>query len=167
MKMPTAKQIADNVATTIQVIEERVAPDWVLLKGFPRSLQMDKYSCGAQCAYAVLKYYGKARSITNVQRELGTTLEGTTAAQLRHLFTSRGLLPVTLRVPTLASLKKEIDAGHPLIVSMDTDHWANVYGYGKGCVFVSDPAINRGLLCRHSTAKFRARWDNWAMVIRY
>jgi ABC-type bacteriocin/lantibiotic exporter with double-glycine peptidase domain len=125
-----------------------------------------RYSCGAQVAFTVLRYYGKARSIRNVTKELGTTTDGTTSGQLRRLFERRGLRPVVLKKPTLKSLKKEIDAGHPLIVSMDTDHWAVVYGYGRKAVFVADSALPRALRCRHSTKRFRARWDKWAMAIR-
>ena len=47
---------------------------------------MDDYSCGAQSAFVVLKYYGKARSIKNVTRELGITCDGTDSGQLRRLF---------------------------------------------------------------------------------
>jgi len=127
---------------------------------------MDDYSCGAQSAFVVLKYYGKARSIKNVTRELGTTCDGTDSGQLRRLFVRRGLKPVVLKKPTIKSLKKEINAGHPLIVSVDEDHWATVYGYGQGSIFLVDPALGRSYLCRHSTKEFRARWDNWAMAVR-
>lgn len=166
MALQTIKPVADYLANTAKTLEERLAPDWVLLEGFPRSLQLDSYSCGAQCAFAVLKYYGKARSIRNVTLELGTTEDGTTSTQLKALFARRGLWPVVLRTPTVKALKNEIDRGHPLIVAVDKDHWAAIYGYGNHCVFVADPAINRGGLCRHPMQLFRSRWNRWAMAIR-
>ena len=151
------KETADALAEKAKSIEEWLAPDLVLLEDFPRSLQMDEYSCGAQAAFAVLKYYGKARSIKNVTRELGSTSDGTDSGQLRRLFKRRGLRPVVLKKPTIKSLKKEINAGNPVIVSLDTDHWAPVYGYGRGCIFVADPALGRSLRCRHSKKRFRRR----------
>jgi ABC-type bacteriocin/lantibiotic exporter with double-glycine peptidase domain len=62
--------------------------------------------------------------------------------------------------------KREINAGHPLIISVDEDHWATVYDYGQGCIFIADPALGRSYLCRHSTNEFRARWDKWAIAAR-
>ena len=31
-----------------------------------RSMQLDGYSCGVQSYYSILKYYGKARSVDNI-----------------------------------------------------------------------------------------------------
>ncbi len=167
MKLASSKLIADKVINIVKSAEERLAPDWVLLGGFPRSLQLDGFSCGAQCAFAVLKYFGKARSIRNVTRDLGTTGEGTDDNQMLSLFLRRGLRPVNLVSPTIKSLKQEINHGNPLIVSMDAEtHYAVVYGYGNRCIFVADPSLKRGLLCRCSTPAFRARWDRLAMAIR-
>ena len=160
------KTIADKAANLLKRTEERLAPDWVLLPDLPRSLQLDGYTCGAQCAFMVLSYYGKATSIQNVTKELGTTVEGTTTTQLRKFFLSRNLRPVTLKSPTIASIKKEIKAGHPIVASLEIDHVAVVYGYGRGCIFVADPHILWAPLCRHATDTFLSRWDRWAMVVR-
>jgi ABC-type bacteriocin/lantibiotic exporter with double-glycine peptidase domain len=160
------KTIADKAANLSKRTEERLAPDWVLLTDLPRSLQLDGYTCGAQCAFMVLSYYGKATSIKNVTKELGTTSDGTTSTQLRTLFKRRKFRPLMLRPATLAKLKKEINAGHPVVVCVDTDHFAVVYGYGEKCVFVADPSIRRAPWCKHATDQFLSRWDRWGMVVR-
>jgi len=106
-------------------------------------------------------------------RELGTTQDGTTSHQLTELFKRRGLRPVVLKAPTLKKLKAEIRAGHPIVVYFgdddceDNGHWACVYGYGPGSVFVADPSVTRRPWCRHSVERFRAKWViRWAMAVR-
>jgi hypothetical protein len=82
----------------------------------------------------ILRYYGKARSITNVTRELGTTEDGTDQYQIRNLLIKRGLIPRRINRPTIAKLRHAIDAGCPVLVGLDSKdtecgHWAVVYGY--------------------------------------
>lgn len=168
----TVKPFVDTVADLLKGAEEALEPGSVLLKGFSRPIQLDTYSCGAQCAFAVLKYYGKARSIKNVTKVLGTDEDGTTYMQLEDLFTKRGLRPAILRAPTIRKLKDEIDEGFPVILGMDGsrrstgNHWAVLYGYGPGCLFVVDPAPNRSPFCKHSVERFNSRWRKWAMSVR-
>ena len=95
-KIPCLKEVCDVVANAAKGVEERLAPrQAVMLDSFHRSLQMDWYSCGAQCAFAVLKYYGRDCSIKNVTRALGTSPVGTSPRQLRRLFRQRGLADST------------------------------------------------------------------------
>ncbi len=166
------KTVADVIVNSAKQVEENYAPGLVVLHGFPRSLQLDNYSCGAQCAFAILKYYGKARSIINVKREAGTNSEGTDEYRLRSLFKKRGLRPTRINKPTIAKIKREINSGFPILVGMGKyadgvgGHYAVVYGYGTRCVFVADPAVWGSLFCRHSTDRFLQRWDKTAMTIR-
>lgn len=176
---PTWKQVVDVVANIVKTIEEALTPSpMVILDGFRRSLQLDDYSCGAQSAFAVLQYYGKARSIANVTRDAGTTRDGTNSYQLIDLFKRRGLRPVVLKAPTLGTLKAEIRAGNPVLAYVDDrdedgnkdddyGHWVAVYGFGPGSVFVADPTVTRYPWCRHSVERFRKRWaGRWAMAVR-
>src|SRR5687768_8908152 len=146
--------LADKAATAAKDLEGSTSSG-VSLDGFTRHIQLDRYSCGAKCTFAILKYYKKARSIRNVTKQLGTDTEGTDAKQIRSLLRDRGLQPVVLKRPTIKSLKKQIDCGYPIIVSMDTDHWAVVYGYGDGYLMLMDPSLGRTILCKQNTGKFR------------
>lgn len=165
--LPRAKTLADVVANWVKThVEEQSSPEAVVLPGFRRSLQLDRYSCGAQSVFSVLHYFGKARSVEAVKKGAGTTTEGTSSRQLIAFIKRRGLRPVIIRSPTVTKIKREISAGHPVIVYVDGDHWAVAYGHEPGFVFIADSALNRAVLCKHSTARFRARWDGWAMAVR-
>jgi ABC-type bacteriocin/lantibiotic exporter with double-glycine peptidase domain len=87
-------------------------------------------------------------------------------ADLRAFFQKKGLKPARLNRPNFRKLRKEIDSGFPVLISMDTDHWAVVCGYGKDCFYVMDPSIVRSLWVYHGLKRFRQRWDCWAMAIR-
>jgi ABC-type bacteriocin/lantibiotic exporter with double-glycine peptidase domain len=136
-----------------------------ILPGFVRSIQTDAYSCGAHCAYAIMRYYGYTGSKRPVLKRLRNR-DGLCWVELREFFCECGLEPACIDKPTLLNLRREIDAGFPVLVSMDTDHWATVYGYGRGCFYVMDSSLGRSVRCYHTTERFRKRWDRWAMPIR-
>jgi ABC-type bacteriocin/lantibiotic exporter with double-glycine peptidase domain len=164
------KRIADWIADAGKHLEESLDPEATVLEGFERSLQLDYYTCGAQSTYMILRYYRRARSIDAVTKALGTTEDGTDEDQIRQLLTKRGLTARRIQRPTIAKLRQAIDAGCPVLVCLDSKdieggHWAVVYGYSPGHVFVADPCLELAILCRHTTERFRSRWDKWAMVV--
>lgn len=161
-----AKDTVDTLGNALKWGEEQLYPSRVVLESFRRSIQLDGYSCGAQCAFMILRYFGKARSIANVIREAGTTLEGTNQTQLRKLLEKRGLKVRRMKSPTIAQIRQAIRRGNPVLVSSeDDDHWIVVYGYADGTIFVADPSPLLSVGCAHSTRQFLARWDRWAMEI--
>ncbi|MBI4024748.1 MAG: hypothetical protein HY360_07175 [Verrucomicrobia bacterium] len=159
------KSAAETAMNALKFFEERLTPGAVFLKSFSRSLQWDDYSCGAQCAFMILAYYGRARSLRNVMRDAGTNDDGTGQDQLRALFANRGLRPRRISRPTIAKIRRAIAQGFPVLVGVDEDHWAAVYGYAPGFVLVADPAADRSRFCRQSVRAFQERWDKWAMRI--
>ena len=159
------KPLLDTIMNPVKVIEEWADPDCRCLDGFTRSLQLDGYSCGAQCTFMILRYFGKARSIENVTRELATDTDGTSQTQIRTLLKRRGLRPKRISSPKLRHLREAIDDNCPVLVSMDTDHWAVVYGYGPGAIYIVDPALRRSFFCRCPVENFCRRWDKWALVV--
>lgn len=160
------KPLVDWIARRLQVIEERRSPGAMVL-GVRRRVQLDRISCGAQAAFMVLEYFGKARSIDVVTRALGTDEDGTGTMAIVRLFRRRGLKPRINARADIYDLAKALDLGAPSLVSMDDgEHWAVVYGYAQGAVFLADPSIRRSLRVRVPTTAFCARWDRWAMVVR-
>lgn len=160
------KPTFDKVTTRAKQIEEALYADATLLPGFPRLLQLDRYTCGVQCAAMILRYYRKALPLRKLERSLGTTKDGTTATALKKLFLQRGLIVTTDSRSYPKRLRQAVDGGAPVLVSLDGDHWAVVYGYYKANIFVADPAFNRAVLVRHSEDRFRGRWDHYAMIVR-
>lgn len=115
----------------------------------------------------ILRYFGKARSIDAVTKALGTTANGTATMAIVRLFRHRGLEPRINARADIYDLKMALDLGAPSLVSMDEGgHWAVVYGYARGAVFLADPSLKRSLRVRVPTTAFCARWDRWAMVVR-
>lgn len=160
------KSIVDWIAGRLQVIEERRSPGATVL-AVRRRVQLDRVSCGAQAAFMVLEYFHKARSIDAVTRALGTDEDGTGTMAIVRLFRRRGLKPRINAHADINDLATAIELGAPSLVSMDDgEHWAVVYGYARGAVFLADPSIRRSLRVCVSTTAFYARWDRWAMVVR-
>ena len=165
------KRIFDRIAAAAKQLEEALDRQPTVLECFERSLQLDTYTCGAQSTFMILRYFGKARSIDAVTKALGTTTDGTGEDQIREVLTKRGLIARRIKRPTIAKLRQAIDEGCPILVCVDSQkykdagHWAVVYGYSPAHIFVADPSVKRAILCRHTTEKFRQRWDKWAMIV--
>lgn len=161
-----SKPILDTLISITDVLEQLAHPSSAVLPGFKRSMQCDNYSCGAQCAYMILHYYGKARSIDNVENEVCTTEDGTEWSDIISLFRKRGLIIIFPRKHTIMRIIQAIDNGCPVLVGVDnSNHYAVVFGYGDKEIFVADPSIKRSLFCAHSTRHFLKRWDRDAMIV--
>ena len=53
------QEIVDTLATAAARLEESAYPHAVILPSFPRSIQLDGYSCGAKSVFTILRYYNK------------------------------------------------------------------------------------------------------------
>ena len=130
----------------------------VVLDGFGRAVQLDNYSCGAQSAFMILRYFGKARSIERTIKLLGTDADGTGIQAMTRLFRARRLAPRRIADGTKQDIRRAIDDGHPVLVLLDDEeHWACMYGYGKGRVYLADP-LPHSLRVVVSWPDFRKRW---------
>jgi ABC-type bacteriocin/lantibiotic exporter with double-glycine peptidase domain len=159
------KTVVDAVAGLLQSIDESLALDPVLLD-IKRSIQLDDYSCGAQSAFMILRYFGKARSVTAVARAVGTNEGGTTTRALLKLFRKRKLKPVIKANATLDDLRSAIADGAPSLVSLDGNvHWGVVYGYSSKNIYLADPSLWKSIRVGMSVEKFLDRWDRWAMIV--
>ncbi len=64
--MGLIKNIADRAMSVFKSIEETYSDENASFLKMDRSMQLDGYSCGVQSTYSILKYYGKARSVDNI-----------------------------------------------------------------------------------------------------
>jgi len=165
--MTVLKRITEGVVNALNWAEKAIDPDSVVLPGFRRSLQFDGYSCGVQSTFMILRYYRKARSVLNVERELGTDADGTTTRQIRSLIRRRGLHSTIIPKARLRDLRSQIDLGRPVLISpLDSTHWSVVYGYSPNIgIYVADPFLPVGLSCLFSGEEFKDYWDRWAMPV--
>jgi ABC-type bacteriocin/lantibiotic exporter with double-glycine peptidase domain len=161
------KNIIDFAYNFIKDIEEVLSADSVVLK-LRRSIQLDSYSCGAQCTYMILDYYGIDVSFNTLVAELKTnSKDGTDTKPILKYLKKNDLEVVINRKTSLSDIKTAIDNGNPLLVSIDKgDHWIVIYGYSNEGIFVLDPSKKR-LLNHWGIAEFMKRWDeNWAAVVK-
>ena len=76
------KNIVDFVYNCIKDIEEVLSADSVVLN-MKRSIQLDNYSCGAQCVYMILNYFNRDKTLNEIKESLNTTeTDGTDTKQI-------------------------------------------------------------------------------------
>jgi ABC-type bacteriocin/lantibiotic exporter with double-glycine peptidase domain len=159
-----ANEIADSIVNVVKWFEEWDSSA-VALKGVRRSLQLDRYSCGVQSVKVILDYFSKRLSLEDIEQKLGTDENGTSPTAVRQLFRSLGLSISIEGQAELRDIKKMIDSGRPVLVSIaNGEHWAVVYGYSKRSIYVADPSIEKNFCCRMSKARFLRQWNRWMMA---
>ncbi|MGD0037076.1 MAG: cysteine peptidase family C39 domain-containing protein [Bacteroidota bacterium] len=167
------QQVVDFLASISAEAEGTLFLSAIILDGFERSIQLDGWNCGAYCAYMILKYHGKARSLKNVQKEAGTTEDGTDEEMLIKLFRKRGLSVYEFEQRSLAKLERAIDRGSPILAHISTrieNHWVVVYGYDDDYIWIADPSLNvlkhpQRVWCRQTRSSFRNRWKGYGIVV--
>jgi len=161
------KNIIDFVYNCIKEIEEILSADSVVLK-MKRSIQLDSYSCGAQCVYMILNYYDKDKTLNEIKESLNTNeSDGTDTKQILDYLVSNGLDVQINNKSAVSSIQAAIGNGYPVLITVDDgDHWAVVYGYSNDGIFVLDSSRSR-FLNQWGYGEFIKRWDeNWIAVIK-
>jgi ABC-type bacteriocin/lantibiotic exporter with double-glycine peptidase domain len=153
----------DMLFTSLARIEEQLYPNAVILPYFPRSIQLDYYSCGAKSTYMILKYFGKRCTYDSVEKQLGTDDNGTSPSDIKRVLRKNGLATHVNTKMGLRDLKKAINEGSPVLVSLyDGWHYSVVYGYSDKLVFVMNP---RSLKCAVSLSEWRRIFDRWGIIV--
>ena len=161
------KNIVDFVYNCIKDIEEVLSADSVVLK-MKRSIQLDNYSCGAQCVYTILNYFNKDKTLNEIKESLGTTeTDGTGTKQILNYLIRNGLDVQIYEKATISSIQDAIENGYPMLITVDDgDHWVVVYGYSDDGIFVLDSSRKR-FLNQWGYGEFIKRWDeNWIAVVK-
>ena len=167
--MISAQLVVDAFFTALARTEEGVHSKAVLLPSFPRSLQLDGYSCGAKSTYTVLRYFGIPCTASSVEQWLGTTADGTSPSNIMRVFCQHGLKAVVHTRMNLQDLKSAINAGSPVLVSLYSgEHYSVVYGYSSTNVFVMNPSLGSmgSLRCAVRLAEWRRMFDGWGIIIK-
>jgi ABC-type bacteriocin/lantibiotic exporter with double-glycine peptidase domain len=165
------QKTVDLLVNVLKNIEELTAQDdtAVILPGFPRCLQLDAWTCGARSVYSILRYFGKRRTVKSVERELRTDFSGTDVSDIKKVLTKHGLKSQEKNRCQMSDLTRAIDDGNPVLISThDSWHYSVVYGYSRGGIFVTNPAIIGScgnLWCRVLKKDFAASWDHWGIIV--
>ncbi|MEJ2104798.1 MAG: cysteine peptidase family C39 domain-containing protein [Ignavibacteriaceae bacterium] len=161
------KYYADLVYNFYKDIEEKIFPDSVLLD-MKRSIQLDSYSCGAQCVYMILEYYKIPKTLDEILKGLNTSKkDGTDTEPILNYLRINGLkISINIR-SKLFNIHSALDKLNPILISVDYgEHWVVIYGYNKDGMFILDPARNV-IQNFWDMKKFMSRWDDtWIAVIK-
>ena len=157
------QEIVDSLATAAARLEESAYPNAIILPNFPRSIQLDGYSCGAKSLHSILRYYNKRCTPLSVEKELHTTYEGTAILDIKRVLKRHGL-----KYRKIKDLKNAIDRGHPLLISTHKWwHYSVCYGYAASGYFVMNPSLGDmgSISCAVRRKKFKHIWDRWALEV--
>jgi ABC-type bacteriocin/lantibiotic exporter with double-glycine peptidase domain len=134
-------------------------------EGFPRTLQMDNYTCAPCCVLMVLRHFGRRATLGSVKGALGTDEDGTYTGPMVTYLRRRGLVASSRRM-RVRDLEVALARGAVVIATVDGDHVAVVHGIDQRHVHLADPAFNRSIFRRVPRSRFRKRWDHEGIVVR-
>lgn len=161
------KYYADLVYNYYKDIEEKRSPDSVLLK-MKRSVQLDSYSCGAQCVYMIMEYYKIPKTLEEILKGLKTSKkDGTDTGPILNYLRSNGLKVSVNTKAKPSNIRTAVDSMNPILISVyDGEHWVVIYGYNAKGIFILDPS-RKEISNYWDMKKFMSRWDdNWIAVIK-
>ena len=165
-------RIVDALATAAARSEETSYPNAILLKNFPRCIQLDYHSCGLHATKSILGFYRMRVSVTRLKRLLRTNEDGTGPSDIRWVLKGYGLVCKTLRKPGLQDLKAAIHKGCPVLISTwEGEHWSVFYGFETSHVFISNPSVDASedgvgaIRCAVTNRDFKKMWDRYGLVV--
>lgn len=162
------QSVIDALFTSLARSEELLHPTATVLPDFPRSIQLDFYSCGAKSTYMILKYFGKNCTHESVERQLGTTSDGTSPSDIKRVLKKYGLKVQVNAKMTFRDIRKAINNGSPVLVSVnDGWHYSVVYGYSDTHIFVMNPSLGEmgSMKVAVSKSDWRDVFDSWGIVV--
>jgi len=164
--------IVDSIATAATRLEETSYPNAILLKNFPRCIQLDYHSCGLHAVRSILHFYQIRVSTTRLKRLLRTDEDGTSPSDIKRVLKGYGLECQTLQKPTLRDLKAAINEGCPMLISTwEGEHWSVFYGYEASHAFISNPSLDASsdgvgaIRCAVTKREFKKMWDRYGLVV--
>ena len=152
---------------TINVIKffEEKAKSAKIIRGIKRSIQMDNYSCGAHCTYMIVNYYNRKMSLGKIIKQLKTDEKGTSEKSIFDLLKKNGLTVKENWNASRRDIKKAVDNGSPILISMYKYHWSIIYGYTRTGIFILDSSLGF-ILNEWNWKEFLKVWDDrWIAIV--
>jgi ABC-type bacteriocin/lantibiotic exporter with double-glycine peptidase domain len=129
--------------------------------------------CGPAALAGVLEYWGSTVTVTAIKKEINrASLKDSPLADLMLTAQDHGM-SARLLDGGLAQVKKELDAGHPVVAFVDRSvlipagHYLVVTGYDarRNGVYVNTDARKNAFMTEENFEKQWERTDRWALLI--
>jgi ABC-type bacteriocin/lantibiotic exporter with double-glycine peptidase domain len=144
---------------------------WLNVPLFPdRSNQ-----CGPAAVAGVLRFWGKDVSMAALKQEIyRDSLKGSLSIDLLLAAQAHGM-SARLLEGGMAQVRKELDAGHPLVAFLNqglrvlpVGHYVVLTGYdrGRGGVYVNSDVRKNAFMSDASFDRQWARGDRWALAMQ-
>jgi len=136
----------------------------VCLEGFPRTVQLDNYSCGVQVLRSVLAYYERNVPSFYAHWDWEDTdgIDTPIIKEVLKEFDLKGR-----ETDGWDAVERAINKDRPVIVCLDdSGHWSVVFGYSPSHVYLMDPSPRRLVGHRIDWEEFEERWDGWGLEVR-
>lgn len=134
-------------------------------KTFPRSIQLNNYTCGPRCVHSIFKYFKLRVPYKNIEKLCKTTPKGTYAYCIVQALLKHRLSAAIWATISKKQIRNLLDMGRVLLCYVDDDHYVVVHGMDNKWVYLSDPlpTSTEGVKMKHKT--FKKRFDKWCISI--